>query len=141
MRAPSTDGTSGVDPVPFILRRLGVVMEPESGNPLEGEGVLNPAAARGPDGELYLFPRLVSRGNYSRRRRVVGRFDGSALTNGVWWSVVVRGKSERVRLHPIGAAPGPGHPAGISARPGRLGPHVLSLQSSGGPSNGKVSPK
>jgi predicted GH43/DUF377 family glycosyl hydrolase len=32
----------------------------------EAEGVLNPAAARGPDGHLYLFPRLVARGNYSR---------------------------------------------------------------------------
>jgi len=41
-------------------------MEPEPGNPQEIEGVLNPAAARGPDGELYLFPRLVARGNYSR---------------------------------------------------------------------------
>jgi predicted GH43/DUF377 family glycosyl hydrolase len=28
--------------------------------------VLNPAAARGPDGNLYLFPRLVAAGNYSR---------------------------------------------------------------------------
>jgi predicted GH43/DUF377 family glycosyl hydrolase len=50
----------------FQLRRLGLVMEPESGNPLEAEGVLNPAAARGLDGQLYLFPRLVARGNYSR---------------------------------------------------------------------------
>jgi predicted GH43/DUF377 family glycosyl hydrolase len=50
----------------FELRRLGLVMEPEPGNPLEAEGVLNPAAARGPDGQLYLFPRLVARGNYSR---------------------------------------------------------------------------
>ena len=41
-------------------------MEPEPGNPLEAEGVLNPAAARAPDGQLYLFPRLVARGNYSR---------------------------------------------------------------------------
>jgi predicted GH43/DUF377 family glycosyl hydrolase len=49
-----------------LLQRLGLVMEPEPGNPLEAEGVLNPAAARGPDGQLYLFPRLVSRGNYSR---------------------------------------------------------------------------
>jgi beta-1,2-mannobiose phosphorylase / 1,2-beta-oligomannan phosphorylase len=48
------------------LKRLGLVMEPEPGNPQEIEGVLNPAAARGPDGELYLFPRLVARGNYSR---------------------------------------------------------------------------
>lgn len=50
----------------FMLQRLGLVMEPEPGNPQEIEGVLNPAAVRGPDGELYLFPRLVARGNYSR---------------------------------------------------------------------------
>ena len=50
----------------FELQRLGTVMEPEPGNLQEIEGVLNPAAVRGPDGQLYLFPRLVSRGNYSR---------------------------------------------------------------------------
>ena len=50
----------------FQLQRLGQIMEPEPGNPHEVEGVLNPGAARGPDGELYLFPRLVARGNYSR---------------------------------------------------------------------------
>jgi beta-1,2-mannobiose phosphorylase / 1,2-beta-oligomannan phosphorylase len=50
----------------FQLHRLGQIMEPQPGDPLEVEGVLNPAAARGPDGQLYLFPRLVARGNYSR---------------------------------------------------------------------------
>ncbi len=50
----------------FRLQRLGVLMEPEPGNPIEAEGVLNPAATRGPDGMLYLFPRLVAHGNYSR---------------------------------------------------------------------------
>jgi predicted GH43/DUF377 family glycosyl hydrolase len=50
----------------FQLQRLGLVMEPEPGNPLEVEGVLNPAAVRGRDGRLYLFPRMVARGNYSR---------------------------------------------------------------------------
>src|SRR5450432_445278 len=50
----------------FKLQRLGMIMEPEPGNPLEVEGVLNPAAVRGPDGQLYLFPRLVARGNSSR---------------------------------------------------------------------------
>ena len=50
----------------FALHRLGILMEPEPGNPQEVEGVLNPAAARGPDGQLYLFPRLVAKGNYSR---------------------------------------------------------------------------
>jgi predicted GH43/DUF377 family glycosyl hydrolase len=48
------------------LQRLGIMMEPEAGNELEAEGVLNPAVARGPDGALYLFPRLVAKGNYSR---------------------------------------------------------------------------
>jgi predicted GH43/DUF377 family glycosyl hydrolase len=50
----------------FQMQRLGIMMESEPGNPHEVEGVLNPAAVRGPDGELYLFPRLVARGNYSR---------------------------------------------------------------------------
>jgi predicted GH43/DUF377 family glycosyl hydrolase len=50
----------------FKLQRLGMVMEPEAGNPHEVEGVLNPGAARGPDGMLYLFPRLVAKGNCSR---------------------------------------------------------------------------
>jgi predicted GH43/DUF377 family glycosyl hydrolase len=50
----------------FTMKRLGMLMEPEPGNPQEVEGVLNPAAARGPDGNLYLFPRLVAKGNYSR---------------------------------------------------------------------------
>jgi beta-1,2-mannobiose phosphorylase / 1,2-beta-oligomannan phosphorylase len=59
--------------VDYRLERLGVVMEPEPDDPREAWGVLNPAAARGPDGELYLFPRLVAEGNYSRigRARVI----------------------------------------------------------------------
>jgi len=50
----------------FKLQRLGMIMEPEPGNPHEVDGVLNPGAVRGPDGELYLFPRLVAKDNYSR---------------------------------------------------------------------------
>lgn len=50
----------------ITLQRLGTLMAPEPGNPNEVEGVLNPGAARGRDGNLYLFPRLVGRGNYSR---------------------------------------------------------------------------
>ena len=42
------------------LQRLGVVMEPQPGNLMEAEGVLNPASARSRDGQLYLFPRLVA---------------------------------------------------------------------------------
>lgn len=50
----------------FQLKRLGLIMEPKPGNPMEIEGLLNPAAVRGPDGALYLFPQLVAKGNYSR---------------------------------------------------------------------------
>lgn len=50
----------------FDVERLGVIMEPQPDNPLEVEGVLNPAGAVGPDGAYYLFPRLVGEGNYSR---------------------------------------------------------------------------
>jgi predicted GH43/DUF377 family glycosyl hydrolase len=41
-------------------------MTPTPGDPLEVEGVLNPGTGRGPDGELYLLPRLVAAGNLSR---------------------------------------------------------------------------
>ena len=51
---------------PFQMHRLGILMEPTPGDPNEVGGVLNPAAARGPDGHLYLFPRMVGEGNYSR---------------------------------------------------------------------------
>jgi predicted GH43/DUF377 family glycosyl hydrolase len=50
----------------FKLKRIGMIMEPKAGQPNEAEGVLNPAAIRAQDGQLYLFPRLVARGNYSR---------------------------------------------------------------------------
>ena len=67
----------------FKLQRLGLVMEPEPGNPQEIEGVLNPAAARGPDGKLYLFPRLVAKGNYSRIGIARVRFNDSGDPAGV----------------------------------------------------------
>jgi predicted GH43/DUF377 family glycosyl hydrolase len=57
------------------MERLGVVMEPNPEDPREAWGVLNPAAARGPDGELYLFPRLVAAGNYSRIGRALVHFE------------------------------------------------------------------
>jgi predicted GH43/DUF377 family glycosyl hydrolase len=52
--------------VPFTLTRLGVVMAPEPGEPLEASGVLNPASGRGRDGRVYLLPRMVAAGNVSR---------------------------------------------------------------------------
>ncbi len=75
--------TVGTTPNGFELQRLGTVMEPEPGNPNEIEGVLNPAAARGPDGHLYLFPRLVARGNYSRIGIARVRFDDAGDPAGV----------------------------------------------------------
>jgi len=52
--------------LPYTLTRVGVVMSPEPGNPLESEGVLNPASGRTPDGTVHLLPRLVASGNVSR---------------------------------------------------------------------------
>jgi predicted GH43/DUF377 family glycosyl hydrolase len=59
----------------YRLERLGVVMEPDPDDPREAWGVLNPGAVRGPDASLYLFPRLVAAGNYSRIGRARVRFD------------------------------------------------------------------
>lgn len=67
----------------FHLRRLGIVMEPEPGNPIEAGGVLNPAAIRGLDGQLYLFPRLVAQGNYSRIGMARVLFDKAGDPTGV----------------------------------------------------------
>jgi predicted GH43/DUF377 family glycosyl hydrolase len=58
-------------------------MEPETGNAQETEGVLNPAAVRGPDGALYLFPRLVAKGNYSRIGIARVRFNQAGDPSGV----------------------------------------------------------
>jgi beta-1,2-mannobiose phosphorylase / 1,2-beta-oligomannan phosphorylase len=65
------------------LRRLGVLMEPARDNSNEVEGVLNPAVARGPDGQLYLFARLVGKGNYSRIGIARVLFDGNGDPTGV----------------------------------------------------------
>jgi predicted GH43/DUF377 family glycosyl hydrolase len=51
---------------PYRLERLGVLMRPDPDAPFEAEGVLNPASGRGPDGVLWLLPRLVAKGNVSR---------------------------------------------------------------------------
>ncbi len=47
------------------IERLGLVLEP-NGDPSEAGGILNPAAARAPGGELLLYPRCVALGNISR---------------------------------------------------------------------------
>ena len=67
----------------FQLERIGVLMEPQSNNPMETEGVLNPGSARGPDGQLYLFPRLVAPGNFSRIGIARVTFDRAGDPDGV----------------------------------------------------------
>ena len=57
--------TSALARFDVTVQRLGTVLEPD-GDPLEAEGVLNPACARAPGGELMLYPRLVAAGNVSR---------------------------------------------------------------------------
>ncbi|MCR2810465.1 MULTISPECIES: glycosidase [unclassified Microbacterium] len=58
--------TADLPTVPYRLTRIGVIMSPREDDPLEQEGVLNPASGRGADGELYLLPRMVAAGNVSR---------------------------------------------------------------------------
>lgn len=65
------------------LRRLGIIMEPDLTDPREAEGVLNPAVARGPDSALYLLPRLVGPGNYSRIGLARVCFDSRGDPSGV----------------------------------------------------------
>jgi predicted GH43/DUF377 family glycosyl hydrolase len=47
------------------VERLGCVAQPD-GSPVDAGGILNPAAARAPQGELLLYPRCVAEGNISR---------------------------------------------------------------------------
>lgn len=64
--ADAAAGSRSTDGIPYALQRIGIVMTPEADDPLEAEGVLNPASGRTPDGTLYLLPRLVATGNVSR---------------------------------------------------------------------------
>jgi predicted GH43/DUF377 family glycosyl hydrolase len=81
---PSAGGVS--TRVPYRLVREGVVMSPSPVDPLEAEGVLNPASGRTEDGSLHLLPRLVAEGNVSR----VGLAEVT-LTDGVPTGVTRRG--------------------------------------------------
>lgn len=63
--------------IPFKLHRICTIMEPEAGNEYEVEGVLNPAVTRGPDGHLYIFPRMVAKNNYSRIGIARVKFDSN----------------------------------------------------------------
>jgi predicted GH43/DUF377 family glycosyl hydrolase len=68
---------------PFQLQRIGSVMEPDPNDPLEAWGVLNPASARSPEGDLFLYPRVVAEGNYSRIGKARVLFDGRGEPRGV----------------------------------------------------------
>ena len=57
---------SAAEPFPYTLERVRTLMTADPHSPVEAEGVLNPASGRGPDGTLYLLPRLVATGNVSR---------------------------------------------------------------------------
>ncbi len=65
-KEPADTAQPGTDFVPYALTRAGTLMRPEPANPDEAEGVLNPGSGWGPDGQLYLLPRLVAAGNVSR---------------------------------------------------------------------------
>lgn len=82
----AVDGGLRVDTMslsPWRMRRLGIVMEPDPADPREAGGVLNPAVTRGPDGRLYLLPRLVASGNYSRIGLARVRFNRRGVPIGV----------------------------------------------------------
>ena len=81
--AARTSGGPTEDLRPFSVHRLGIVMRPKSDEPSESEGVTNPACVRGPDGELYLFPRLIAKGNYSRIGIARVQFDAEGNPAGV----------------------------------------------------------
>ncbi len=68
---------------PYVMERIGVLMAANPADPSEAWGVLNPASARGPDGVLYLFPRLVAEGNVSRVGRARVLFDAAGAPCGV----------------------------------------------------------
>jgi predicted GH43/DUF377 family glycosyl hydrolase len=72
------EARGSIDQPHYAMDRIGVLMTADPSDPLEAWGVLNPASARGRDGDLYLFPRLVAEGNVSRigRARVICDGDG-----------------------------------------------------------------
>jgi predicted GH43/DUF377 family glycosyl hydrolase len=77
-------GSLDTEPAPgFGMRRLGVIAEPKQGDPREAWGILNPGAARGRDGQLYLFPRVIAEGNFSRIAIARVLFDAQGCPAGI----------------------------------------------------------
>jgi predicted GH43/DUF377 family glycosyl hydrolase len=75
--------TSAELDIRYRLQRSGIVMRADPSVREERWGVLNPAAARDVDGTLYLFPRVVAEGNYSRVARARVVFDDGGNPVGV----------------------------------------------------------
>jgi predicted GH43/DUF377 family glycosyl hydrolase/nucleotide-binding universal stress UspA family protein/CBS domain-containing protein len=73
-RAPDSSGS--VETL-LELRRTGIVMTPDPQRPEEALGILNPASARSRNGDLFLFPRVVAKGNHSRIAIAAVTFDAS----------------------------------------------------------------
>jgi predicted GH43/DUF377 family glycosyl hydrolase len=67
----------------FAVQRLGVIVAPADGDELECSGAFNPAAARGLDGNLYLFPRQVDKAQRSQVGICRVRFDSEGDPVGV----------------------------------------------------------
>lgn len=87
---------------PFQMERLGIIMQPQPGNPYEAWGTLNPGGARGPDGAYYHFPRLVAEGNYSRIGRVRVEADADGRPVGVERLGTVLEPHEPYEVTPMG---------------------------------------
>ena len=86
---------------PFAAVRLGPLMSPLKGDRREAAGVLNPAAARGPDGKLYLLPRLVAEGNFSRIGLAEVLFDARGDPTGVKRMGIVLEPEEEYENNPV----------------------------------------
>lgn len=90
------------EPSPFKINRLGTIMSPSPYEPREAWGVLNPAVARGRDGHLYLLPRIVSEGNFSRIAITRVRFSPEGNPVGVDRLGIVLEPHERYEGSPRG---------------------------------------
>ena len=81
------------------VERLGIVLEPD-GRPDDAGGIMNPASARAPGGELLVYPRCVAEGNISRVGTVRVRPDTSPFeTERLDYALVPQADYE-IRPHP-----------------------------------------
>lgn len=88
-----------LDELRVNVERLGIVLQPD-GSPLEAGGILNPASARLPNGDLWLYPRCVEEGNVSRVGMVrVEQRDGGFDCERLGFALVPEAPYE-LRSHP-----------------------------------------